>query len=282
MTDLRPFLNYVFERQQIADFRRGGALPPWSADPIFQTRKFCCVIRDDDRTSREARAIITTLPSRKLGVTLGFRLYNRVSTLEALLAADAWDRDSVLRTLQALPLVFNTQAYRVTVKGGLWSLEGVATILAKAARQVLWEPRDVAQYTTEMIQSLLGIGPFLAYQVVQDLRWLGYRYTDEDTWCLVGGGALRGLERLVSSYSTEKHSYRGGTRFDHNTVSEKDQAAAQREYSPLMRQLLTESQRIVPAMNMFEVEHNLCEFDKYERVRSGETPGLRWKPREQG
>ena len=31
--------------------------------------------------------------------------------------------------------------------------------------------------------------------------------------------------------------------------------------------------------NMFELEHNLCEFDKYCRVVSGESKGKKFEPR---
>lgn len=48
---------------------------------------------------------------------------------------------------------------------------------------------------------------------------------------------------------------------------------------PLMRELLVATREIESRMNMMEIEHNLCEYDKYERLVSGETKGASFKPR---
>jgi alpha-glutamyl/putrescinyl thymine pyrophosphorylase clade 1 len=60
---LDRFLYYVRERQAIYERRAAGAPSPWTDDDILRRTKFCCVLRDDDRTSREARRIILDLPA---------------------------------------------------------------------------------------------------------------------------------------------------------------------------------------------------------------------------
>lgn len=130
------------------------------------------------------------------------------------------------------------------------------------------------------------IGDFMAYEVVSDLRWtdLLSRAPDVMTWANPGPGAARGLGRVF-------HDNRD--KFDQH--NHKDQLIR------LMRELLEMSrdpqlwpQRLPhqdhddfymsncdfasefqgdgdwPVWEMREVEHTLCEFDKYERTRTGE------------
>ncbi len=85
MTALDGFIRYVCARQAATDNRNSGTPPPWSADPIIRDYRFCSVIRDEDRTSREAKQTIDGLPeNQRLGAALTFRLYNRTETLTAL------------------------------------------------------------------------------------------------------------------------------------------------------------------------------------------------------
>lgn len=282
MFNTKPFLDYVTERQAIYLRRANGEPQPWTQDPVLASKKFCCVIRDDDWTSREARKLIMGVKNdaMELGLCLGFRLYNRPSTLQALLHAQSWSAESIRGTLESLEMVFNTNAYRVTVKGGLWNIPSIALLLARGIKQATqgWNPRKEAQYTVQMIQGMLGVGPFLAYQIMQDLRWCGHRFADENTWCLIGGGALRGLQRLDGTHNPDGQKRRDG-RFEHNTISDKEQGPLLKKYMPLMTELLNQSREREPRVNMFEVEHNLCEFDKHQRTVLGETLGLAWKPR---
>src|SRR5688572_159097 len=110
-TRLTGFTTYLRERLALQRRREAGAPRPWTEDPILHRYKFCCVYRDDDRTSREARAVILALPpGDRLRALLGFRLYNRVSTLEKL-RDSGWNLD-ILRTINP---VFNTLAYKINL-----------------------------------------------------------------------------------------------------------------------------------------------------------------------
>jgi len=279
--DPEPLLHYVRLRREVQARRGAGGPAPWSDDPVLASRHFCCVIRDDDRTSREARATIQALPPEQgWAAALTFRLYNRPGTLDALLAAGAYDRgaDEACRVLEALPMVFNTVAYRITLEGGLWNLGSLARAISRGQRMARrsWRPREQARHAVAQLQGELGIGPFLAYQVMQDLRWVGVVFEDEQSWCLLGGGAVRGITRLQGQYSAQK---RVDYRFDHNTISGKDQGVLYQRHQADLLELLAALRELEPRANMFELEHNLCEYDKFERVRSGETGGRRWRPR---
>lgn len=126
------------------------------------------------------------------------------------------------------------------------------------------------------------LGPFMAYEVVSDLRYTALldRAPDIMTWANAGPGATRGLNRIW-----------GRTPID--------RAIRPQQQSEEMRQLLEESfdngnwgfmiyedaplggRKNWPEWDMRTVEHTLCEFDKIERVRRGEgRMKQRFKPYE--
>lgn len=130
------------------------------------------------------------------------------------------------------------------------------------------------------------LGDFMAYEIVTDLRWsVIQNASDIMTWANPGPGATRGIGRV---FHGDKNLY--------NQHRDKDKVLI-----PAMRILLDASkdaglwpQRLPhmydnsmytdnceydrrfgsdgdwPAWEMRDVEHTLCEFDKYERARTGE------------
>jgi hypothetical protein len=281
---IQQFVSYVRERQAIFDRRQAGEPVPWSTDPILQKHKFCCVIRDDDRTSREAKRIILGLPEQyRLSAALGFRIYNRVESLEALAAA-GWPetRDEVLKALPE-PAI-NSLAYKISVKGGLFYLPGIADVIVranKAARRNDFQRRERAELTCQSIRGWLGVGAFVAYQTAQDLRWLYGPYEDEQERCMLGLGAIRGISRLQEKYVKSDHwSDRTGSEWRNKIYGALGFQPTKEDMrlAPKARDALREIQQASGLPNLLETEHNLCEWDKYERIRTGEGTGRRWRP----
>jgi hypothetical protein len=85
------------------------------------------------------------------------------------------------------------------------------------------------------------------------------------TWANAGPGAARGLERLRGLKPKELYNYN----------SAKDQVKMIEDMQALLQSSKDNKfwPQQWPQWEMREVEHTLCEFDKYERVRLGEgTP----------
>ena len=80
------------------------------------------------------------------------------------------------------------------------------------------------------------------------------RSTDIYTWANPGPGAVRGLSRIIDGAI--------GMRF-----SEEDANRWMRELQAQSPLYLAE---YMPQLEMRDIEHTLCEFDKYERIRRGE------------
>jgi hypothetical protein len=99
------------------------------------------------------------------------------------------------------------------------------------------------------------LGGFMSYEVVCDLR---YTYIlenapDKLTWSNMGPGAQRGLNRILGR--------------------DKNLRISKAEWLKESFKLLTLAQdklSDLPPLEAREIEHSLCEFDKYERARLGD------------
>lgn len=106
-----------------------------------------------------------------------------------------------------------------------------------------------------------GLGGFMAYEVVCDLRYTHLLWDAPDvlTWCNPGPGAIRGLLRLL-----ERPFEKGN-----NSTS----PPRPKDWDAQMIALLAATRAALPRMPPFEmreIEHSLCEWDKYMRALSGD------------
>jgi hypothetical protein len=114
-----------------------------------------------------------------------------------------------------------------------------------------------------------GFGGFMAYEVACDLRYTRYLKSAPDlrTWAHAGPGAKRGLNRLLGKGAKERPFL-------------SDAAAAESMCWLLGK--IDAAWPHAPALELREIEHSLCEFDKYERARLGEgRPRSYFHPQEE-
>lgn len=282
--------------------RRGEGKPwPWTKDKILQDNRFCNVFRELDKTTIWFRKNVRERTKAKhiFIATVVFRWFNRITTGEAIFNqtdigfggrtafeefVKTGDAEVLVHTVRryCAPGPYVTGAYMVpSPRGeGLDKLEGIAKCCADfwgAGYPLLdggemgWREVTECLMTNESWSKVdkgatIGLeatwtwlkqhpyqGPFNAYEVVSDLRHtpLLSDVPDIMTWANAGPGAIRGLERI----------WDGDTSFKN---------------VELMQAILGKSRlkknwpKEWPAWEMREVEHWLCEFDKYERVRLGQ------------
>lgn len=309
--DPKPFVEYCTRRQAATDARRAGRPQPWSEDPIIAGKKFCSVRRDDDRGSVQARSLILSLPEEiRQAAVLSYRLYNRPETLAHLASRGVFTMTSLsgktaireaIAELERAGEPVLSAAYKIQVAGGLKNLNTISDMIHRgiraAARQEFELRPHSAMYTCHGIRGSVGSGAFVCYQTMQDLAWIqpeGFRYKDQDSWALIGIGAIRGLSRLLGVYGAEQKWENDGSLTDaefRRAVNLLDRLTVLRKTSaldPVPEYALEIMQRLMLAcreaglgfFDMFEVEHNLCEYDKYERVRTGEAKGVTFTPRD--
>ena len=272
--ELDRYRYWQIEREKIRFLKENlGEDPPWTKDPILQEFKFCQVFREDDRTTRWFKAHIRE-PMRNdpkvLMATVIFRWFNLIETGRTLKEHDLllnWDRKKAIEEITKQPK-WVTGAYIVKTPNGMDKVTGVAECISHMWKDrnylmgVLLEDAAKEEASLEKTWHLLRdypyMGPFMAYEVVTDLRHtcLLENATDIMTWANAGPGAMRGLNRLTGrdlDFARRSHDW-------NKEMCDLYEAAATRiDYGMA-------SIRGPHEYEMREIEGGLCEFDKYSRI----------------
>ena len=288
------FFAFARERHQIYLDRAAGKPEPWTDDPILGTYRFTNVFRELDRTTvwfrENVRDRLSELsPYKQVLGTILFRTLNRISSGEILFTKghictnvpSGWsylhDSSNVLRigvsdmedelrgALPSGPWV--TGAFIVKTPDGMDKLAGALWIVEQARQRLpatlaAWDTLEPSQRSLERLHGLLSaypyLGGFTTYEIVSDLRWMPILSEAPDimTWAHAGPGAKRGINRILGR--------------------DKDAPLTQAKALMVMQDLVEAAQyvenwpHVWHKWEMREVEHTLCEWDKYERVRLGE------------
>jgi hypothetical protein len=171
-------LYWVTERESIRLKREAGEGPPWTADPILQSYRFCNVRRADDRVSRwlleHWYGPHRDHPKMLLAAATA-RFFNLPSTLEPLTdlvfsPSNRWDGAAMIRRVRGLraagATVFNA-AYMVRGNDGPDKVASVLTHnVAMLARARVKPDTSSMENTWAKIVKVRGFGSFMAGQVV--------------------------------------------------------------------------------------------------------------------
>jgi len=278
-----PFFDFAKERHKIYLRRYEQNLPPpWTEDPILHKYRFTNVYRELDNVTlwfaKNARHRYEGDHIATMMATVVFRLFNRNITGEAIFNqqvfgntstfeqflndGDAFAMEGPIRTYCGSG-PYCTGAYIVNSPNGMSKLRGVLQMI-----QWVWDRRvefvdeiltsQTLEHSWEQFRKVAHIADFTSYEFVTDLRWthLLRNATDVMTWANPGPGAMRGLNRLHGRPLEKKQQ-------KHLFVCE-------------MREVLETSRNpenwpnYWPALEMRDVEHTLCEMDKYQRALLGQ------------
>lgn len=272
---LKLFFYWMNERHSIYKKKTEKKPFPWTKDPILSTYKFTNVYRQLDRVtvewgSRYAKLLMKSpKPAEIIFHCAMFRMFNWPETYDALsFGMSKWNLDKAMKILQ------ERQGEGLQVFTGAYIIPNVGRTDPKIqviceALNVVHEMRgDIAQalrekpslkLCTELLMKVPTIGPFIAYEIACDLRFTKVldRASDIHTWANAGPGAKRGIHRLLN----------GGA---HTWTGKKP------DYLKAMRELLLLAPKHFDTeggefpFELREIEHSLCEFDKYLRVKFGE------------
>lgn len=302
-------MSYARLRENVRLAKDTAQPKPWTSDAILQQYKFCNVFRMDDTVTRwmyhhiiKAYQFDQYLPA----ILALCRWINHVDCLEDIMFTACVNDDLTTpqRRHQSFRVFYNEfiqqdfsriqRVIRTRMNAKLPAWTGAYMIRAESNRKQLWYDWPKEKYITEIVvapvvemcshhdrtpcgdwrscmadigfgntieetTNLLalqyGWGHFMAYEVATDLTyahsWLA-NAPDLRTWANAGPGAVRGLNRIHGRELTS---------------------------APKKAQTLAEMVDILPAFDITfsgrvcclrDVEHTLCEFDKYERVRLGQ------------
>lgn len=263
------FFATARERYAIRLRRQAGRPSPWTEDLIFREWRFTNVHREDDRTTAWFREHVRNhlFGLAVAEATVIFRWFNRIETGERIkdLLLHGWDTNEArLRLTGVQPLI--SGAYKIGSAAGLNKLDGLLQAIDTARlllpSKVKWWGRSL-RVAWETLMEIRYLGPFLAYEIVSDVRHTPLLHQADDIliWANAGPGCTQGLGIVVADRQD---------RFKYHSKSDQ---ATMRE---LMRQLLTMSRNPLywpqewTPWEMREVEHWCCEFAKYRRALHGQ------------
>jgi hypothetical protein len=252
------FWYWVNERHAIYLRRTAGYPKPWTVDPILRDYKFTNVFRQLDAgtvwlTENFIKPHFDDDPALLAFNIAWYRMFNWVGTGELLGWRTRWDPKAVKRILRreqdAGGQVF-TGAHIVWGEFGLTKIDGVVdccTEIHRRRKEIVATSRFMRSLrsTFDVLTQVRGVGGFMAYEIVSDLRHTRILSDARDInrWANVGPGAMRGLRRLNPK------------------VTPAEALPAMRD---LLQRSLDESEH---SMELRDIEHSLCEFDKYCRVK---------------
>jgi|TARA_A100001201_G_scaffold4420_2_gene8957 hypothetical protein len=263
VSSVEGFFYYINERHSITLKRSIGEPFPWTDDEILQTYSFCNVFRELDKVTvwirenwKEPYADHPNLPFA-MAVA---RQINWPDTLQEIGFPEHWNPERVKAIMQGRldrkEKVY-TGAYMLT---GTLGGTKVEQTIDKILTPLYESPPQIIPYSLEETWKKYlpypGFSGFMAYEVVTDLRHSKYLENADDimTWANAGPGAKRGLNRIHGRPLEQ-------------TIKAKQLTEEMKELLAVSGDYLLD---VVPDLEMREIEHCLCEYDKYERVRLGE------------
>lgn len=288
MRNAHHLFAWMDERESIRQRRINGDPQPWTDDAILSRYRFTNVMREYDRYSIWVQREITDryvedplLPAR-LNIA---RHFGRADTMEAIMAMRGWaslDVDSLVREIGAYihdPSVTTRDGSRVGRKiwhsaymiwpgpygpDGYpekheWVLRGVVDRMCD-----LISPMDppTLKGTVERLMAIPGMGGFMSYELACDLRWApGWldQAPDIYSWANAGPGAIRGLKTVYGD-------------------KPRNQTVANDWMASLLRNAWDWPWEVKwpRKLEMRDIEHSLCEFDKYVRAAFGDYNGRKY------
>jgi len=262
---LMDFWGWMNTRHSIFLARKRGEPKPWTRDKIFQTYKFTNVFRQLDKTTVALhKNILDKGKDESLELVLfnvvWFRMFGYIDATNIGFVKSFSQLEKSLNKMVSNGEQIFTGAYMsVGLELGVPKHKSYLEVL-----EDFWEFRfealdiimsgNTLEAAFDLLLNMRAVGNFLAYEMACDLRFTGVlsNATDTLSWTNIGPGAKRGLQRLGLDVNLE-------------TMKGLYDLAYREEYFKYAK----DSQAGV-LFELREIEHSLCEFDKYQRILRGE------------
>lgn len=288
--NLKPFdrfLYWIKERHKIYLKKQAGEPKPWTDDEVLQNNFFTNPYRENDKVTVWFRKHIRKPLQNSddvLMATVIFRWFNKPDPTGAILRGwkpaymrlDSgglktsllckWDEAKAIERItnawEGGKVPVFTGAYLIVAGSGppgckIPNVCKMITNVWKERKRLVKLCKDDCRLEALHIElcKFPYLGGFMAYEIVCDLRYTKLLKNASDilTWSNLGPGAARGLKRMNS------------LSIDGPKVT---------DWLQQFRELLVKVNAKLPdSMKQFElreIEHSLCEWDKYDRVLFGQ------------
>ncbi len=305
INDIAAFMK---ARHDIYLDRKAGKPGPWTADPVLRDGRFCNIFRELDTVTiwidQNIRQPYADHPHLWFMLAVA-RYINWPDTLRYLMDEaepgtwpdeEGFEPAKLTKALEDYAAAGNkvyTGAYMIRAESDPskeWYSWTKHRYIAEIVLGRLWEDREEWQRMLETTPGVLrafnrletvwekfqqhryiGWGPFMAYEVVTDLRHTRYLRNAPDiwTWANAGPGAIRGLNRLYGRDLAAKPRPEQ-TNAEMIELMQELNALDARGFNETFGPPQLGSPHVGPRFEARDIEHTLCEFDKYERVRLNE------------
>jgi hypothetical protein len=275
LSPIAKLIYWIRERHSIHIKKEQGEPAPWTDDEVLCSFFFTNPYRENDKVTQWFRKHIRD-PLKKdakvVFATICFRWFNWPETGEVLInngLLEEWDCKKAVKVLTNMKdkgkQVF-TGAFNISNSGSkkpkinrvcedyiepVWeNIDWIEEELKRGAYEHKTTMQNVHEFLSENFMGLGGSG-FMAYEVVCDLRytWVLENAPDKCTWSNAGPGAKRGLNRIL------------GRELKAPVSDELWQ-----DKSTSLLKIVQERLSRMPRFEMREIEHSLCEVDKYCRA----------------
>lgn len=285
---IAAFYKFIREREAIRLKKGAGYERPWTQDPVLQKYKFTNVKREHDWTTQRLiesfygqQCAEVASPEEILINAAVFRYFGRYEFAQAVGWQEEYDPEHTRDTARAMlndgKKAF-TGAYMITNMGLTGPKEDVVshflTGLVEEAEMICHEAILESSWRVLItsMRNILGFGGsgFMAKEIVLDTMFTPFWGTkdgkpeDFNDWCPVGPGARRGLNRL--------------------TGRDLNKPVPEPAMILEMAKIFEQREKYWPedyvTLELHDIQFQLCEFDKYERVLNGEgAPRSLYRPR---
>jgi hypothetical protein len=269
---------WISERSKIADQRRHGVPWPWTKDIILQTYAFTNVTRHLDTTTIFLRGFLKALKVRDQMINIvAFRMFNRINTWERIagMFTPKYDRQAVYVTLKDMSEhaeAITSSCWLVSGSGAkgrkIYDLQLDAVDEATKDLDNFMNQRDSLEHMHEYLRSLPRVGPFVAHEMLQDMTYESRvleRAVDRKSFVYLGPGAVRYLRRERKAKDPPTNLFGDN---DQEDLDHFRQVAKRHMY----RRLDNGYQ-----LTIHDVEHCLCEAEKYIQALNGAGLKRRYK-----
>lgn len=293
------FWAFVFVRHQAWHNRHIAKLPreDWTHDKIISHARFTNIYRELDRGTQYA---IAEVAEREMAEHPGdksfaifhllvYRWFNRITTYEAIRPhLDALlisrgekyiDVEIALRELQVMGIKLYTGAYIATycpdlggddgIDNAVKVLQAITHIIAELCEIMDDDEKGLLKFITAKLQTLPGFGNFMSYQSTLDMTYnLVYnrgcplaRFANQNSWTQLGPGAVKGL-LLLGVKGPTNTTVRAAKELTQSQTNSFDRLGIDFPY-------ISDRQGAPILLTTANIEHSLCEFQKYVRMMEG-------------
>jgi len=270
------FYKFMDKRERIR-LRKENDMPwPWTDDPILQTYKFTNVKRAHDRTTKWFWKNVLDPNHNKPKEYLLFNcaLFRYFGTVEFSEAIGGWtelwtEHKEIIRDIAKSRLENNqkvfTGAYVITNQGIKAPKQDV--VIDEFLTPLWYKLPDLVKIASDTqsweavakrMMKLKGFGGtgFMTKEVLQDAlhTTMFVDCIDRNTWSPIGPGAKRGLNRVLEKPFNSPLKPEKGLQIMLELF------AARTDYWP----------KNFVQLELHDIQFQLCEFDKYERVKNNE------------